>query len=148
MHVEGLGYVTRDILNKTRLDICIQGMVYYVPEAKACLLSPQRLFDPSAGLKGHYEGGLSFFRLCIVGFPYLIVEYDQKGFYLLDMRELGLIRLICPLNVKPTLLCWIIPTKTSLLARTPSSMELSFWAYEFAFRSTNSSCSAFIVFCF
>ena len=57
----------------------VRGMAYYVPLSKARLLSPQRLFDISTGVQGHYEGDQHSFRLCFPGKPPLIVEYDERN---------------------------------------------------------------------
>ena len=57
----------------------IRRMAYYVPEATARLMSPQRLFDASTGIQRRYEGDQQSFRSHIHGNPPLIVEYDDRN---------------------------------------------------------------------
>ena len=54
-------------------------MAYYVLKSKARLLSPQRLFDSSAGTQGRYEGDQHSFPLYFADNPPLIVEYDERN---------------------------------------------------------------------
>ena len=54
-------------------------MAYYVPNATARLLSPQRLFDASTGMQGRYEGDQQSFRLHIHENSTLVVEYDERN---------------------------------------------------------------------
>jgi hypothetical protein len=54
-------------------------MAYYVPGAKARLLSPQRLFDQSTGVKGKYEGDHKSFRLHIENSATLTIDYDDRN---------------------------------------------------------------------
>ena len=63
--IEGVGPVTWTFTNPDGTEVRICSMAYYVPGAKARLLSPQRLFDPKTGVRGRYEGDHKSFRLCI-----------------------------------------------------------------------------------
>ena len=52
LKIEGMGLVTWTFSNGAEDDVVVRGLAYYVPKAKARLLSPQRLFDASTGLQG------------------------------------------------------------------------------------------------
>ena len=79
LKIEGLGPVTWTFSKGDGSEISVRGMAYYVPQAKARLLSPQRLFDASTGLRGRYEGDHKSFRLYLDDSPPLIVEYDDRN---------------------------------------------------------------------
>ncbi|KAI2509164.1 hypothetical protein MHU86_5283 [Fragilaria crotonensis] len=79
LKIEGVGPVTWTFANSEGGNVCVKGMAYYVPKAKARLLSPQRLFDASTGMRGRYEGDHQSFRLHLDGCPPLIVEYDDRN---------------------------------------------------------------------
>ena len=61
LQIEGVGPVTWTFSNDDGSEVAIRSMAYYVPNAKARLLNPQRLFD--ADVQGHYEGDGNSFRL-------------------------------------------------------------------------------------
>ena len=79
LKIEGMGPVTGTFANGAAGDMVVRGMAYYVPKAPARLLSPQRLFDASIGMCGHYEGDQQSFRLHIQGSPTLVVKYDERN---------------------------------------------------------------------
>jgi hypothetical protein len=79
LKIEGVGSVTWTFANCGGEDVCVRGLAYYVPQAKARLLSPQRLFDASTGLRGRYEGDHKSFRLHLDGSSPLTIEYDDRN---------------------------------------------------------------------
>ncbi|KAI2512823.1 hypothetical protein MHU86_1612 [Fragilaria crotonensis] len=79
LRIEGVGPVTYTFSNGENDDVVVRSMAYYVPKAKARLLSPQRLFDASTGMQGSYEGDQASFRLHLKGSASLIVEYDDRN---------------------------------------------------------------------
>ena len=79
LRIERIGPVTWTFTNVNATEVCIHSMAYYVPGAKARLLSPQRLFDPCTGVRGKYEGDHKSFRLCIENSTTLTVEYDDRN---------------------------------------------------------------------
>ena len=79
LKIEGIGLVTWTFVASDGFPLTVQGLSYYVPQAPARLLSPQRLFDSSNGVHGHYEGDHLSFRLYIQGAAPLIVEYNSHN---------------------------------------------------------------------
>ena len=79
LKIEGVGPVTWTFANSDGGEVQIRSMAYYVPGAKARLLSPQRLFDPNTGVKGKYEGDHKSFRLHIEDSTTLTIEYDDRN---------------------------------------------------------------------
>ena len=77
--IEGVGPVTWTFTNPDGTEVRIRSMAYYVPGAKARLLSPQRLFDPKTGVRGRYEGDHKSFRICIANSATLTIEYDDRN---------------------------------------------------------------------
>jgi hypothetical protein len=76
LKIEGIGLVTWTFVASDGSPLTLQGLSHYVPHTPARLLSLQRLFDPSRGIHGHYEGHHLSFRLYVQGAAPLIVEYD------------------------------------------------------------------------
>ena len=58
--------------------MAIQSLAYYMPKAKAQLLSPQQLFDKATGIKGYYRGDHPSFQLVIDGCAPLVIDYDER----------------------------------------------------------------------
>jgi hypothetical protein len=79
LRIEGIGPVTWTFRTATSAPITVKGMAYYVPQAKARLLSPQRLCHSKTGQHGRFEGDHQSFRLCFDGQPPLVIEYDERN---------------------------------------------------------------------
>jgi hypothetical protein len=79
LRIEGLGSVTWTFANGGNKPVSVTSMAYYVPKAKARLLSPQRLFDPTTGTQGYYKGDHESFQLILQGQDPLVVEYDERN---------------------------------------------------------------------
>jgi hypothetical protein len=77
LKIEGIGSVTWIFANSSGPDVSIVSQAYYVPGAKARLLSPQRLLD--VDLKARYEGDSKQFRLHLSNQPMLTIEYDDRN---------------------------------------------------------------------
>ena len=78
LRIEGMGTVTWMFTNPDGTQVRIQGLSYFMPGAKARLLSPQRLFD-GTDVTGRYEGDAVSFRLHIDGCHPLMIEYDDRN---------------------------------------------------------------------
>ena len=89
LRIEGLGPVTWTFANGGNKPASVTSMAYYVPKAKARLLSPQRLFDPTTGTQGYYEGDHESFRLIRQGQDPLIVEYDERNSLSIGYATIG-----------------------------------------------------------
>jgi hypothetical protein len=80
LKIEGIGPVTWTFSNGAEAPITVTGMSYYVPQAKARLLSPQRLCNATTGtIAGRFEGDNHSFRLHFPGQPPLVIEYDERN---------------------------------------------------------------------
>ena len=79
LKIEGVGPVIWMFANGEGDDVSVRGMAYYVPQAKARLLSPQHLFDSNTEMRGRYEGDHKAFRLHLEGSPPLTIEYDDRN---------------------------------------------------------------------
>jgi hypothetical protein len=79
LKIDGIGPITLTFANRSNDPVRIHGMAYYVPQAKARLLSPQRLFDAITGNQGRFEGDNKFFRLHFDGQQPLEIEYDERN---------------------------------------------------------------------
>ena len=88
LRIEGIGQVTWTFTNTDGTEVRIIGLAYYVPGAKARLLSPQRLFD-GGKLKGHYQGDHKEFRLLINECDPLIIEYDDRTSLPIGYADIG-----------------------------------------------------------
>jgi hypothetical protein len=77
LKIEGTGSVTWLFKNGVGPDVSVTSMAYYVPGAKARLLSPQRLLDLDP--EGKYEGDSFSFRLQLTNQPLLTIEYDDRN---------------------------------------------------------------------
>ena len=89
LKIEGIGLVTWTFVASDGSPLTVQGLSYYVPQAPARLLSPQRLFDSSNGVHGHYEGDHLSFRLYIQGAAPLIVEYNSHNSLPIAYTQIG-----------------------------------------------------------
>jgi hypothetical protein len=63
--IAGTGLVIWSFQKITGVDLPIKTMGYYVPGAKVCLLSSQRIFDLDSGKGGKYFGNHEGFKLII-----------------------------------------------------------------------------------
>ena len=88
LRIEGNGQVTWTFTNPDGTEVRISGLAYYVPGAKARLLSPQRLFD-GGKLKGSYQGDHKEFRLLIDGCDPLVIEYDDRNSLPIGYVDIG-----------------------------------------------------------
>jgi hypothetical protein len=79
LKIDGIGPITWTFANRSNDPVRIHGMAYYVPQAKARLLSPQRVFDAITGAQGRFEGDNKFFRLYFDGQQPLEIEYDERN---------------------------------------------------------------------
>jgi hypothetical protein len=63
LHIEGVGTVAWTFMAKYKSEIQLRVKAYYVPAAKARLLSPQKLFNKKSGVFGHFYGDEDKFTL-------------------------------------------------------------------------------------
>jgi hypothetical protein len=76
--IEGIGSITWTFYNPDGGPVQLTGLAYYVSDAKARLLSPQRLFDGNK-VQGYYEDNHKALRLHITGHPVFTIEYDNQN---------------------------------------------------------------------
>ena len=79
LSISGIGKVTWVFLAKNGDEVAITTNCYYVPEAKARLLSPQRLFNRSEGVVGYYQGDELAFELQLNDLPAISIPYDRHS---------------------------------------------------------------------
>ena len=79
LKIEGIGPVSWSFQNPNGSDVQIRSQCYYVPETKARLISPQRLFNKRKGVTGKFEGNEDTFTLHFDGGHQLIVDYDHRN---------------------------------------------------------------------
>ena len=75
MEIEGIGVVKWTFMAGDT-ELTIQTQCYYVPQAKARLISPQRLFRKNEGVTGSFSVEEDKATLTFNGHPPLVVEYD------------------------------------------------------------------------
>jgi hypothetical protein len=56
IEIKGIGIIAWNFTAKNGTEVQLRTEVYYVPEAKQRLLSPQRLFNKKKGIFGSYSG--------------------------------------------------------------------------------------------
>jgi hypothetical protein len=78
MKIEGIGVVNWTFVNKGT-ELTIQTQCYYVPQARARLISPQRLFRKSEGVTGSFLVEEDITTLTFTGHSPLHVEYDPRS---------------------------------------------------------------------
>ena len=98
LRIEGVGSVTYTFSNGENDDVVVRSMAYYVPKAKARLLSPQQLFDASTGMQGSYKGDQTSFRLHLKGSASLIVEYDDRNSLPVGYARIGAVAMTTGLD--------------------------------------------------
>lgn len=79
LQIEGVGPVTWTFANGSNASVCLRGMAYCVPQAKARLLSPQHLFDGTTGLQGYNQEDHQSFRLLVAGMEPLVIKFDDRN---------------------------------------------------------------------
>jgi hypothetical protein len=79
LDIMGVGTVSWTFLASNGLEIQIRTLAYWVPNAKARLLSPQKLFKKSQGVFGRYEGDEDTFNLYLNNNPPITVAYDDRS---------------------------------------------------------------------
>jgi hypothetical protein len=75
----GVGTVSWTFIASDGSENQIHTLAYWVPNAKARLLSPQKLFKKSQGVLGRYEGDEDTFNLYLKNHPPIKVEYDDRS---------------------------------------------------------------------
>ena len=78
LRIEGIGNIRWGFKMKDKL-LIIHSRCYYVPEAKARLISPQRLFNSNKGVNGHFLINEKQAVLCYEGVGELIIDYDSNN---------------------------------------------------------------------
>jgi hypothetical protein len=79
LDIIGIENVSWNFLASDGSEIQIRTLAYWVLNAKASLLSPQKLFKKSQGIFGHYKGDEDTFNLYINNHPPITVEYDDRS---------------------------------------------------------------------
>jgi len=78
MKIEGIGTLKWTFVSETGNDVTIRAQAYYVPAARARLISPQRLFRKEAGTGGQYIVGETCSTLMFDHHPAIRVSYDSQ----------------------------------------------------------------------
>ena len=78
MPIEGIG-VGKWCFTIGRTSITVHTQCYYVPNAKARLISPQRLFRKTAGIHGQFICTEDHATLSFAGSPDLVIEYNTRS---------------------------------------------------------------------
>jgi hypothetical protein len=79
MPIEGVGNVVWTFDDVEGNEISIRTKAYYVPKAKARLLSPQRVFNKKRGVAGCFSGDEDKFSLKFNDLPALEMKYDERN---------------------------------------------------------------------
>ena len=79
MKIEGIGTIQWSFKSSAGL-LTIHSKCYYVPNAKACLISPQRLFKASEGVTGAFIVKENKAELTFDGVGTLSIPYDDKSY--------------------------------------------------------------------
>ena len=80
LKVEGIGEVSWNFVTSQHESITIITECYYVPEARARLLSPQRLFNSREGVEGSFSCLEEHAILQLNNLPLLVIDYDEKSY--------------------------------------------------------------------
>jgi hypothetical protein len=79
LQIEGVGTVAWAFTAKDKSEIQLRLKSYYVPAAKARLLSPQKLFNKKSGVYGHFYGDEDTFTLQVGNLPVVEVPYCRTS---------------------------------------------------------------------
>jgi len=79
LEVTGIGKIAWTFEACDDLEILIITDCYYVPNGKARLLSPQRVFNEQQVLSGFYKGDGKLFSLCLEGLPSVDIPYNGSN---------------------------------------------------------------------
>jgi hypothetical protein len=95
---------------------------YYVPAAKARLLSPQKLFNKKSGVFGHFYGDEDKFTLQVGNCPVVEVPYCRTS-------GLPIGEALCGPHIEPTVNVSVLDDKNTNLS--PGKKLLLEWHYRF-----------------
>jgi hypothetical protein len=76
LEIKGTGTVVWNFYAADGSDIQLLTQAYWVPNSKARLLSPQKLFNKKKGTFGQYKGDEESFRLILNDNPSIYIPYD------------------------------------------------------------------------
>ena len=76
--IAGKGLLTWIFPTTTGVYLPVSTMAYYVPDAKVCLISPQRVFDLHSGKEGSYFGDHQSLQLHLQG-HIISIPYDARN---------------------------------------------------------------------
>ena len=77
MLIEGVGYVHCSFKSGI-MCLVIKAKCYYVPDSKACLISPQRLFRKEAGINDKFVCEEDNASIHFNALPPLVIDYDSR----------------------------------------------------------------------
>ena len=89
LRIEGHGDLTWKFTASDGSELRIRTTAYYVPSAKARLLSPQRLFNKTKGVRGFFRGDGETFKLALNDLPSLEVPYDTHSHLPIALATVG-----------------------------------------------------------
>jgi hypothetical protein len=95
--IEGIGTITWNFQHTDGSNVALTGSAYYVPGAKARLLSPQHLFDDNK-MNGYYKGDKHALQLYIQDKQVLTIEYNQHNSLSIGYAWFGL-SAVCEANI-------------------------------------------------
>jgi hypothetical protein len=78
LSIAGIGLATWSLQTITGVDLPVKTMAYYVPGAKVCLLSPQRVFYLDTGKDGKYFGDHEGFK-SIIQDHNIFIHYNKQN---------------------------------------------------------------------
>jgi hypothetical protein len=79
LQIEGIGTVVWTFDAKDRSEVQLRVRAYYIPGAKAWLLSPQKLFEKKRGVFGHFHGDEEKLTVNIGNCPDIEIHYCTKS---------------------------------------------------------------------
>jgi hypothetical protein len=122
LEIEGIGALvwTFDATDKSEVER--RTNAYYVPGAKVCLISPQKLFDKKRGVFGHFYGDEDKFSLKIGNCPEIEVGYCTTSGLLIAEA-------MCGPDTKPTANLSVLDDENTNL-KTGEKLLLE-WHYRF-----------------
>jgi hypothetical protein len=122
LQIEGVGIVawTFTAKDKSEIQLCVRA--YYVPAVKACLLSPQKIFDKKRGVFCHSHGDEDKFTLQVGNCPKVEVPYFPTS-------GLPIGEALCGPQVEPTVNISVLDEENINLS--PGQKLLLEWHYRF-----------------
>jgi hypothetical protein len=118
LQIEGIGTVTWTFTAKDQTEIQIRTRAYYVPAAKARLLSPQKLFDKKRGVFGRFYGDEEKFTLQIGDCPEIEVSYCAAS-------GLPIGSAVCGVTAEPTVNVSLLDDENTKLSRTKTNPRVA-----------------------